>query len=63
VREQRSEGSNIIFVSADCGKLPSKPKINPRGEVKAITLRDDPSDSEFPVMQEIKKTLRSGTLY
>jgi hypothetical protein len=63
VREQGSEGSNIISASADCGKLPSKPKINPSGEVKAITLRDDPSDSEFPVMQEVKRTLRNGTLY
>jgi hypothetical protein len=58
-----SKGTNVTSASANHGKLPSKPKINSEGERKAITSRDELSDLEFPDMQEVKRTLRSGTSY
>jgi hypothetical protein len=63
VREQVSENSNNTSTSADCGKLPNKPKINPRKETKAITSKDEVGGSEFSDIHEIKETLKSGTSY
>jgi hypothetical protein len=47
----------------DSGKLPNKPEINPRKEVKAITSRDEVGSSEFLDIQEVKEALTSGTSY
>jgi hypothetical protein len=61
--EQGSENSTNASTSVDCDKLPSKSKINLRGEVKAITSKDEFVGFEFLDIQEIKETLRSRTSY
>jgi hypothetical protein len=62
-REQGSVNSNNTSISTDRSILPSKPETNLRGEAKAITSRDVEQGSEFPNIQEVKGTLRSGISY
>jgi hypothetical protein len=61
--EQGNENFTNASTSADRDKLHSKSEINPKGEAKAITSKDEFVGFEFLDVQKIKETLRSGTSY